>query len=119
MGLLGATFPKICDPYPTMIKLGTFITYLKKIQKIYKSRDTHLKLSRLTSGFFSSEISNFCYIKKNRYRLHFNTYFLILLTFFEPLKVVLINMIVILMMPANLATLGHLKMFFEIKVMTS
>ena len=32
--------PKISHTYPTMIKLGTVITYLKKIQKIYKSRDT-------------------------------------------------------------------------------
>ena len=33
--------PKICHTYPTMMKLGTVITYLKKIQKIYESRDTH------------------------------------------------------------------------------
>ena len=32
--------PKICHTYPTMIKLGTVIPYLKKIQKIYESRDT-------------------------------------------------------------------------------
>ena len=32
--------PKICRRYPTMMKLGTVIPYLKKIQKIYKSRDT-------------------------------------------------------------------------------
>ena len=29
------------DTHPTMMKLGTVITYLKKIQKIYESRDTH------------------------------------------------------------------------------
>ena len=34
---------KICHTYPTMIKLGTVITYLKKIQKICKSRDTPLE----------------------------------------------------------------------------
>ena len=50
--------PKICHTYPTMMKLGTVITYLKKIQKIYKSRDTPLE---------------FCCIKKFIYRLHFNT----------------------------------------------
>ena len=27
--------------YPTMMKLGTVIPYLKKIKKIYESRDTH------------------------------------------------------------------------------
>ena len=32
--------PKICHTYPTIIKLGTLIPYLKKIQEIYKSRDT-------------------------------------------------------------------------------
>ena len=32
--------PKICHTYPTMMKLGTLIPYLKKIRKIYKSRDT-------------------------------------------------------------------------------
>ena len=37
------SFPKICHTYPTMIKLGTFIPYLKKIQKIYKSCDTPIE----------------------------------------------------------------------------
>ena len=32
--------PKICLTYTTMMTLGTVIPYLKKIQKIYKSRDT-------------------------------------------------------------------------------
>ena len=32
--------PKICHTYPAMMKLGTVIPYLKKIQKIYESRDT-------------------------------------------------------------------------------
>ena len=43
--------------YPTMIKLGKVILYLKMIQKVYESRET----------------SKFYYIKKCRYRLHFNT----------------------------------------------
>ena len=33
-------FPKICQTYPTMMKLGTVIPYPKKIQEIYESRDT-------------------------------------------------------------------------------
>ena len=52
MGIFGAahewgrgakkpSIPKILGTYPTMMKLGTVIVYLKKIQKIYKSRDTH------------------------------------------------------------------------------
>ena len=32
--------PKICYRYPTMMKLGKVIPYLKKIKKIYKSHDT-------------------------------------------------------------------------------
>ena len=50
MGIFGAAhgwgaarlpFRKICHTYPTMMKLGTVIPYLKKIQKIYELRDTH------------------------------------------------------------------------------
>ena len=37
----GAKGPKICHRYPTMMKFGTVIPCLKKIQKIYESRDTH------------------------------------------------------------------------------
>ena len=52
MGIFGAThrwggggdkkapLPKFCRTYPTRMKLGTVISYLKKIQKIYESRDT-------------------------------------------------------------------------------
>ena len=36
-------FPKICHTYPTMMKLGTVISYPKKIQQIYESRDTPLE----------------------------------------------------------------------------
>ena len=35
--------PKICHTYPIMMKLGTVIPYLKKIQKLYESRDTPLE----------------------------------------------------------------------------
>ena len=34
---------KICHTYPAMMKLGTVILYLKKIQKINESRDTTLE----------------------------------------------------------------------------
>ena len=36
-------FPKICHTCPTMIKLGTVTPYLKKVGKIYESRDTFLE----------------------------------------------------------------------------
>ena len=66
-------------------------------------------LSYAGINIFLQEISNFCYIKKYEYRLHFDTEFLILLTLFNSLKVVLINMVATLTMPAKLATLGLLK----------
>ena len=46
-GVRGVTktppIPKICHTYPAMMKLGTVIPYLKKIQKLYESRDTALE----------------------------------------------------------------------------
>ena len=58
-------------------------------------------LSSAGISIFSPEISNFCYIKKYRYRLYFNSQFLILLSFFESSKVVSINTVVTLMMSAQ------------------
>ena len=66
-------------------------------------------LSSADISIFSLEMSNFCYIKKYRYRLYFYTLFLVLLTFFEFLKVVLIKLVTILKMSAKMATLGLLK----------
>ena len=60
--------PKICPTYPAMMKLGTVISYPKKIQK-YMNHVAQL-LSSAGISIFSSEISKFCYIKKYRYRLH-------------------------------------------------
>ena len=45
MGGVGAKRPPLSkryNPYPTLMKLGTVIPYLKKIQKIHKSSDTPL-----------------------------------------------------------------------------
>lgn len=36
------TLPKIFHSHPTVIKIGTVIPYLKRIQEIYKSRDRPL-----------------------------------------------------------------------------
>ena len=67
-------------------------------------------------SIFSLEITIFCYIKKYRYGLHFDTWFLILLIFIESLKIVLINMVTILMMSARMATpsLLKIKVFWDI-----
>ena len=35
-----AHLPQICHTYTAMMKLATIIPYLKKIQKIYESRET-------------------------------------------------------------------------------
>ena len=67
------------------------------ILKICHTYPTILKLSR------------FSYIKKKRYRLHPDKYFLILLTSFEFLKFLLINIVTILMKSAKVATLHLLK----------
>ena len=80
------------------------LPYLKKIHKIYKSRDTLLEFC--WNQHFLPEINRFCYIKKNRYRLHFHTQFLILVTIFESLNIFLIKMVTILMMSAKTVTLG-------------
>ena len=74
--------PKISDTYPTMMKHGTVIPYLRRSKK-YLNHVTQTPLSSADISIFSPEISKFCYIKKHRYRLHFNAWFLILLTFLE------------------------------------
>ena len=70
MGGPFSPLPKICHTYPTMMKLGTVIPYLKKVQKIYKSREHPLISADIS--IFSPEISKFYYIKKYRYRLGFD-----------------------------------------------
>ena len=79
MGLFGAAhgmgeaenapLPKICHTYPTMLKLGTVMSYLKKIKKI--NHVTHLLRSAYIT-ILSPKISDIFIIKKCRYRLHFN-----------------------------------------------
>ena len=103
MGLFGAAhgwgegqkdsnpLPKICHTYPVVMKLGTVIPYLKKIKK-NMNHVTHPLISADISSF-SLKIRKLCYIKKYRYRLHFDTQFLIVLTFSESLKITLIKMV--------------------------
>ena len=78
--------------------------------KKYINHVTH-PLRSAEISIFSTAISKFSYIKKYRYRLHFDTWLLTLLTFFEPflIKIFLITMLRILMMSAKMATLGLLK----------
>ena len=78
---LKCPLPKICHTYPTMMKLGTVIPYLKKFQK-YMNHMTNL-LGSADISIFLPEIIKFCYIKKYRYRFHLDKQFLTLLTFLE------------------------------------
>ena len=93
--------------HPTMIKLGTVIPHPKKIQKIYESRDIPLEFC-WHQYFFTGNQQVLLY-QEMKYRLHFDTWFLILLIFFESLKIILVKMVTILMMLAKMATLGLLK----------
>ena len=78
---------------------------LPKICHTYPNDETWHSHTLIT---FLTEINKFCYIKKCRYRFHLGKSFLILPTF-ESLRVVLIKTVTILTMPANMATLGYLK----------
>ena len=42
-GQKATPLPKICHTYPAMMKLAIVLPYLKKIQRIYESRDTLLE----------------------------------------------------------------------------
>ena len=66
-------------------------------------------MSRAGISNFSPEISKFFYIKKYMYRLHFDTKFLVLSTFIESLKIVLIKKFKILIMTAKMTAQGILK----------
>ena len=58
MGNKKTLLPKICHTYYTMMKLGTVIPYLKKIQKIHKSRDTPPDFC-WHQHFFHRKLANF------------------------------------------------------------
>ena len=97
---------KIGHTNSIMMKVGTAISCLRKIQTIYKSRDTSLDF-RLHQLFLTRNWQLLLY-QKIQILIAFYK-FLILLTFFEFLKIVLISIIVTLMMSAKLATLPFLK----------
>ena len=95
---------KICHTYSAIMKH----TIPKEDPKIlYESRLTHIGSGDIS--IFLPEISKFFYINKYRYRLNFNTQPLILLSFFECLIIVLINMVTILMISLKMTNLGFVK----------
>ena len=97
MGLFVAThgwrlkvpLSKICYTYPHTDEIWYSYNSPKNIQK-YINHVTN-SLSSADISIFSPKSSNFCYIKKYREKLYFNTSFLILFTFIEYLKIVSIN----------------------------
>ena len=63
---------KICHTYPTTMKLGTVIPYLKKIQKICKSRDTPSEFC-WCHHFFIGNQKILLYQEIRKYRMHFDS----------------------------------------------
>ena len=57
-------FPKTCHTYPRMIKVGTVISHLRKIQKYIDHVKHPFSFADISN--FSLENQNFCYIKKYR-----------------------------------------------------
>ena len=119
MGIFGAAhrkgggakrppLPNICHTYPTMIKLGTVIPYLKEIQKLYESRDTTPDFC-WHQHFFHWKSANFVISRKTDIDCILVHNFNFFLAFLKSLKIFLINLIIILMMSAKMATPGLLK----------
>ena len=102
-----APVPKICHTYPTVMKLGTVIPYLKKIEK-YKNDVTH-SLSSAEISIFQWKSRTFAISRNKDKVFYLYKKISILLIFFEFVKVILINMVAILILPAKLVTLGILK----------
>ena len=104
--------PKICCTYPTMMKHGTVIPYLKEIQNtpLYFCWHQH---------FFTGNQQILLY-QGIQIQIPFRCILLILLTFLESLRIVLINVVKIVMMSAKMATSSLLKIkIFWKKIMTS
>ena len=106
MGTFGAAHGwGICHTYLTMMKPGTVIVYLKKIQKIYRSRGTPPDFC-WHQHFFTGNQQIFLYQETQIWAAF---WLQILLAFLESLKICLINMVTILLMSAKMATPDLLK----------
>ena len=90
-GQKGPPLPKIYHTYPIMMKLGTVIPCLKKIQKIYESRDTHLEFC-WRQRFFTGNQQIFLY-QEIQIQTAFWYIVSIFLTFLESLKIFLTNLV--------------------------
>ena len=97
-----ASLPKICHTYPTMMK-----PYLKKIQKLYESRDTPLEFC-WHQHLFTRNLQIFLY-QEIQIKIPFRYIISTTSNFSESLRIVLINMVTILAMSAKMATPGLLR----------
>ena len=98
---------KICRTNVTIIKLGTAIPYLKKIQNIYKSCDTLFEFCWHQQ--FSMGNQPILLYQERQIQIAFLCIISNSFDFFEYVKITLINMVTILMMSAKMDTLGLLK----------
>ena len=109
MGFFGAAYgwEGAKSPPPNLKSVTHILQWwnLAQLYVTYRRLKKHMNYvtHALTSG------DKFCYIKKYRYRLHFGTQFLILLTFFDSLKIAVIKMFTILITSPKLATPGLLE----------
>ena len=94
-----ARLAKIFHRYPTMMKLGTVIPYLKKTQKIYESRETTPDLCWHQHFFTGIRHTLLCQEIQRNTDLN-----CILIHNFEVFSLFLLNLVIILMMSAKMAT---------------
>ena len=84
-----------------------YLTYIKIL------KDLNILNFRLHISEAIFKLLNILFIKHVCWLLvmfiHFDTYFLIILTLFKTLKIALMNMVTILMMPAKITTLALFK----------
>ena len=94
--------------------LTVYLTYIKIL------KDLNILNFRLHISEAIFKLLNILFIKHACWLLvmfiHFDTYFLIILTLFKTLKIALMNLVTILMMPAKITTLAlfKIKLFWNI-----
>ena len=113
MGIFGtahgweAPLPKICHTYPAMMKVGTVIPYLKKIQKIFQSRDTSPEFC--WHQYFFTINQKILLYQEIQIQIAFWYIISNSFNFSWVFKDFLMNLVIILIMSTKMATPGLLK----------
>ena len=113
MGIFGtahgweAPIPKICHTYPAMMKVGTVIPYLKKIQKIFQSRDTSPEFC--WHQYFFTINQKILLYQEIQIQIAFWYIISNSFNFSWVFKDFLMNLVIILIMSTKMATPGLLK----------